>query len=152
VRIPVELSTLPLIAAGDPAGALDIEGPANAVDTPRAGPGCRLGRAYRAGRLVCGCVHVMVLRDARLGLAPHERGLVQVRFHEPLDDDLRTELSQLVRRRGAAACRAVERIDPIEFVVDDPHGEHQRVIGHLLPPQVRHGQLRDIEFELKRAR
>jgi hypothetical protein len=75
-----------------------------------------------------------------------------VGFHEPLDDDLRSELSQLVRRCGAAARRAVERAEPIEVVIDDPHGEPRRVIGHLQRPQVRHGQLADVEFELKRAR
>jgi hypothetical protein len=97
-------------------------------------------------------VHVAVRVDGRLGLAPRERRVVRVRFHEPLDDDLRSELTQLVRRHGAAARRAVERIDPIEVVVDDPHGERQRIVGHLEPPQVRHGLLRDIEFELRRAR
>jgi hypothetical protein len=112
----------------------------------------RLGRAYRAGRLVCGCVHVTVVRDGGLGLAPHERRLVRVRFHEPVDEDLRAELTQLVRRRGAAARRVVERVDPIEVVVDDPYGERQRIVGHLEPPQVRHGQLRGIEFELRRTR
>ena len=112
----------------------------------------RLGRAYRAGRLVCGCVHVTVVHDGRLGLASHERRLVRVRFHEPLDDDLRAELNQLVRRRGAAARRVVERADPIEVVVDDPYGGRERIVGHLEPPQMRHGQLRGIEFELRQAR
>ncbi|MGH2941366.1 MAG: hypothetical protein ACRDLN_01130 [Solirubrobacteraceae bacterium] len=77
----------------------------------------RSGRVYRAGRLVCGCVHVTVLR-----------------------------------RRGAAAHRAVERADPIEVVVDDPHGESERIVGHLEPPQIRHGRLRAIEFELRWTR
>jgi hypothetical protein len=95
---------------------------------------------------------VTVLRDGRLGLAPHERRLMWVRFREPLDDDLRAELTQLVRRRGAAARRAVERVDPIEVVVDDPHGERERIVGHLEPPQIRHGELRAIEFELRRER
>ena len=112
----------------------------------------RLGRAYRAGRLVCGCVHVMVLRDGRLGLAPRERCVVRVRFHEPLDDELRAELIRLVRRRGAAGRRVVERVDPIEVVVDDPYGERERIVGHLESPQMRHGQLHAIEFELRRAR
>ena len=152
MRIPVTLSTLPSIAASDPAGVAVDEIPASVRGTLRADRLCRLGRAYRAGRLVCGCVHVTVLRDDRLGLAAHERCLVGVRFHEPLDDDLRAELTQLVRRRGAAARRAVERVDPIEVVVDDPHGERQRIVGRLLPPQMRHGQLRAIEFELKRSR
>jgi hypothetical protein len=97
-------------------------------------------------------VHVTVLRDGRLGLAPDERRVVRVRFHEPLDDGLRSELTQLVRRRGAAARRAVERVAPIEVVVDDPYGERQRIVGHLEPPQVRHGQLRAVEFELRRTR
>jgi hypothetical protein len=143
---------MPSNAAGDPARAANVELPVTAVGTLRADRRCRMGRAYRAGRLVCGCVHVTVSLDGRLGLAPHERRLVRVRFHEPLDDALRTELTQLVRRRGAGARRAVERVDPIEVVVDDLHGECQRVVGHLQPPQVRHGLLRAIEFELKRAR
>jgi hypothetical protein len=142
---------MPSNPAGDPAGVANVELPATAVGTLRADRRCRLGRAYRAGRLVCGCVQVTVSLDGRLGLAPHERRLVRVRFHEPLDDDLRTELTQLVRRRGAAARRAVERVDPIEVVVDDPHGECQRIVGHLQPPQMRHGQLRASEFELKWA-
>ena len=87
-------------------------------------------------------------RDNRLGLTEDERRIVRVRFLEPLDDTLRTELTQLVRRRGSAAHRAAERIDPIELVIDDPHGEPQRISGRLQPPQVRHGQLRDIEFGL----
>jgi hypothetical protein len=97
-------------------------------------------------------VHVTVRFDGRLGLAPWERRVVRVRFHEPLDDDLRSELTQLVRRHGAAGRRAVERVDPIEVVVDDPRGARQRIVGHLEPPQMRHGQLRDIDFELRRAR
>ena len=75
-----------------------------------------------------------------------------MRFHEPLDDDLRSDLTQLVHRRGAAARRAVERVDPIEVVVDHTDGDSQRIIGHLQPPQMRHGQLCAIEFELRRAR
>lgn len=152
MHIPVALSTMPLNTGGDPDGVASVDLPATAVGTLRADRRCRVGRAYRAGRLVCGCVHVAVLRDGRLGLAPHERRLVWVRFHEPLDDGLRTELTQLMRRRGAAARRAVERLDPIEVVVDDPHGERQRIVGQLEPPQMRHGQLRAIDFELKRAR
>ena len=152
MRIPVALSTLPPNTGGDPAGVESVDLPATAVGTLSAERRCRLGRAYRAGRLVCACVHVTVLRDGRLGLAPDERRLVRVCFHEPLDDGLRAELTQLVRRRGAAARRVVERVDPIEVVVDDPYGERQRIVGHLEPPQIRHGRLRNIEFELKQAR
>jgi len=121
---------------------------ASAEGTQRAEQlGC-LARAYRAGRLVCGCVHVTISRDDRLGLTEHERRVVRVRFHEPVADDLRAELTALVRRRGRASDRAAERIDPIELVVDDLRGEHQRMIGRLQPPQARHGQLREIDFAL----
>jgi hypothetical protein len=141
------MSNLTLIAGSDPARTVDMRA------CPRVGRGAgELARAYRAGRLVCACVHVTVRLDNRLGLAPYERRVLRVSFQEPLDDGLRAELAQLVRRRGAAACRVAERIDPIEFVVDDRDGNHVRVVGRLQPPQAHHGSLRDIEFELKRAR
>jgi len=137
------------LTAGDPAQVAEMEGRPR---TDRATG--ELGRAYRAGRLVCGYVRVTVGLDGRLGLAPRERRLVRVRFHESLDDELRAELVRLVRRRGSAACRAAERVDLIEVVVDDPRGERRPIIGWLQPLQVRDGQLRDIEFglrELERA-
>lgn len=86
--------------------------------------------------------------DDRLGLTQRERRLVLVRFHEPLDDDLRIELKQLVRRRGTAARRVADTLEAIEIVLDDPHDEPKRIIGRLQPPQLRHGQLREIEFGL----
>lgn len=143
MRLPTGVSNLALIAGSDPARAVDTE------NRPQEHTGGKLGRAYRSGRLVCGCVHVMVRLDDRLGLTQQERRLVGVRFHEPLDDDVRAELGRLVRQRGSAARRAAERIDPIEVVVDDPHGTRVRIIGRLQPPQARHGQLRDIEFGLR---
>lgn len=152
MRMPVALSTLPTTLRSDPARAADAGVSASAVGTLRADQRRRLGRTYRAGRLICGCVHVTVLCDGRLGLAPHERRVVWMRFHEPLDDDLRAELTRLVRRRGSAARRAAERADPIEVVIDDPHGERQRILGHLQPPQMRHGHLLAIEFELRPSR
>jgi hypothetical protein len=109
----------------------------------------RVARAYRGGRLVCGCVSVAIRVDERLGLTEHERRLVRVRFHEPVDDDLRCDLAELVRRRGTASDRAAERIDLIELVIDDPCGEHERIVGGLRPPQRRHGQVREIEFGLR---
>jgi len=113
--------------------------------TPGAGR-WRIGRAYRAGRLVCGCVHVTVNFDERLGLTGRERRMMHVRFHEPVDDELRAELIELTRRRGTASQRAAERIAPIELVVDDPQSEHERMVGGLRPPHRRHGLLREIEF------
>lgn len=147
MRFPVGTSRVKFLAAAEELLQTRVE------DPPREHARGKLGRAYRSGRLVCGCVHVVVSLDDRLGLIQQERWLVRVRFHEPLADDVRAELAQLVRRRGAAACRMAERIDPIEFIVDDrDDGDKVRVVGHLQPPQVRHGRLRDIEFELKRAR
>jgi hypothetical protein len=138
--MPIAASTsgMPFVRGSAPAG----------VDTERtlSAGRWRIGRAYRAGRLVCGCVHVMVSLDERLGLTERERRMVRVRFHEPVDDDLRTELAELARRRGTASHRAAERISPIELVVDDPQSEPERVVGCLQPPQRRHGQLREIEF------
>lgn len=105
-----------------------------------------VGRAYRAGRLVCGCVHVAIRLDDRLGLTRRERRMVRVRFCEPIADDLRAELGELTRRRGTDSQRAAERIAPIELVVDDPAGEHERITGQLRPPHRHHGHLREIEF------
>ena len=142
--LPTGVSNLVVIAQSGPARALETE------NRQQVRAREKLGRAYRSGRLVCGCVHVTVGLDARLGLTRQERRLVGVRFHEPLDDDVRAELRRLVRQRGLAALRAAERIDPIEIVVDDPHDDSRvRIIGRLQPPQVRHGQLRDIEFGLR---
>jgi hypothetical protein len=108
----------------------------------------RVGRAYRAGRLVCGYVQVAIRFDDRLGLTRRERRTVRVRFCEPVDDDLRVELNELARRHGTAGERTAERIEPIELVIDDPSGERARMTGRLRPPYRRHGRLREIEFGL----
>lgn len=83
---------------------------ASATGTQRTKRRCRLGRAYRSGRLICGWVQITISDDERLGLTRHERRLVGLRFHEPLDDGLRTELTQLLRRRGTAARRVAGRV------------------------------------------
>jgi hypothetical protein len=108
------------------------------------------GRAYRDGRLVCWRVHVTIGHDeARLGLAPRERRYVTARFRERLDRDLHAELVQLVRRRGAVARRVADTLAPIVIVVDDPRHGRERVVGRLQPPQVRYGDLGDIEFVVR---
>lgn len=109
----------------------------------------RIGRAYRLGQLVCGCVRVTIKVDDRLGLTQRERRMVRVRFCEPVDDELRAELTDLARRRGTASERAAERIAPIEVVVDDPWGQQERMSGDLRPPQRRHVQLREMDFGLR---
>lgn len=90
--------------------------------------------------------------DTRLGLTPRERRIFTVRFLDGLEPGLRTELTTLVRRRGAAAQRAAERMQPIEIVFDDPLRGLQRIAGSVQPPQRRTGvDLRDVQFGLRVA-
>lgn len=107
------------------------------------------GQAYRDGSLVCGRVHVTFGRDERIGLAPRERRMVLARFEDRLHPALRAELAELARRRGAAARRAAERIEPIVLMVGDPRDGRERIVGRIVPPQARRGALRDIAFELR---
>jgi hypothetical protein len=107
------------------------------------------GRAYRDGSLVCTRVHVTFRSDDRLGLAPRERRDVAARFEDRVHPALRAELAELARRRGAAARRAAERIEPIVVVIDDPRHGRERIVGELQPPQVRLGDLDDLEFGLR---
>lgn len=105
--------------------------------------------ARRDGEVICGRVEVIVRADSRLGLTARERRGVAARFVEYLQPVLRTELTELVRRRGAAARRAAERMDPVEIVFDDPHLGLQRLTGWVQPPPRRNGvDLHEIEFEL----
>jgi hypothetical protein len=113
------------------------------------------GRAYRGATIVCARVHVTIGRDGRLGLAQHERRYVVARFLERLHPTLRgelTELTELSRSRGAAARRAAERMEPIEVVFDDKRLGRQRITGWVEPPQIRCGELREIEFGLREPR
>jgi hypothetical protein len=107
----------------------------------------RWARAYRGGEVVCGRVELTVSADMRLGLAPRERRCFTVRFLERLDSALRTELAEVVHRRGAVAQRAA-RMEPVEIVFDDQLLGRQRIIGRVEPPQLRHGDLYEIEFGL----
>jgi hypothetical protein len=108
-------------------------------------------RAYRDGRLVAGRVRLIVDHDVRVGLTPSERRRRSLRaaFTERVDPTLRAELVAVARRRGAAARRAADRMEPIEVVIEDPHRGRQRIVGRLEPPQVRHGDLCDIEFGVR---
>jgi hypothetical protein len=108
------------------------------------------GRAYRDGALVCGRVHVTIGRDDdRLGLTHRERRYVLARFSERLDSTLHRELRELAERRGHAARRVAERMEPIQIVVDDPRRGRVRITGRIEPPQMRCGDLREIEFGLR---
>ena len=107
------------------------------------------GRAYRAGRLVCGCVQVTISLDDRLGLTERAHRRVRVRFHEPLADDLRSELRKLVRRRGAAARRIADTSREIAVIVDDLDSGPMRIVGQLQPPEARHAPLGEIGFDLR---
>jgi hypothetical protein len=105
-------------------------------------------RAYRDGEVVCARVRVTIVRGDRLGLAPRERRRYLVaRFMERLHPDLRDELAALARRRGAAARRAADRMEPIEVLFDN---KRQRIVASVQPPQLRcGGELREIEFGLR---
>lgn len=128
------------------------DGPGRAGTLQRSEQRTGWGRAYRDGRLVCGRVHVTLGHDVRLGLTQRERHHVRLRFHEPLDDEIRAELAQLARRRGATARRIADSAREIAIVLDGPRGGCVRISGRLQPPQVRHGRLRDIEFDLRDLR
>ena len=54
-----------------------------------------------------------------------------------------------MRRRGAAADRAAERMQPVELVFDDLRAGRQRIVGRVQPPQMRRGELYEIEFDLR---
>ena len=107
--------------------------------------------ACRHSAVVCGYVELIATTDSRLGLTARERRSFTVRFVDRLDAGLRAELTELVRRRGAAARRAAERMQPIEVVFDDPLRGLQRITGWVQPPQRRTGDLRDIQFGLRAA-
>jgi hypothetical protein len=110
----------------------------------------RYARAYRDGELVCGRVELVIRRDeTRLGLAPRERAYVVMRFLEDLERDLRGELWLLTKRRGRAAKRIADDLEPIELAFVDPQGRRRRIAGRLEAPLVRSGGLRDIEFGLR---
>ena len=104
------------------------------------------GTVRRRGEVI-GRVSVTVTADDRVDMAPRERRrTLGARFTGRVAPDLRDELAAVVRRRGAAARRAAERIEPIEVVLDDG-GE--RISGHLQPPQHRHGDLSDVVFTVR---
>ena len=105
-------------------------------------------RAYRQGRLVAGRVRLTVDHDVRVGLTPHERRRRSLRasFAERVDPILRAELAAVARRRGAAARRAADRMEPIEIIIEDPHRGRERIVGRVLPPQQGRGDLYEIEF------
>lgn len=105
--------------------------------------------ACRDSEVVCGRVELTVGADSRLGLTPRERRVLTVRFLDGLESRLRAELTELVRRRGAIAWRAAERMDPIEIVMYDPLRGLLRITGWVQPPQRRNGDLQDVQFGLR---
>jgi hypothetical protein len=108
------------------------------------------GRAHRGEMLLCARVQVTIGHDGhRLGLAPRERRYVTARFADGLDPTLCAELAELLRRRGMAARRVAETLDPIELVIDDQRHGRQRIIGRLEPPHLRCSELREIEFAIR---
>jgi len=112
-------------------------------------PRYRWARAYRDGELVCGRVDLRVWDSGRLGLTAHERREVAVRFLERLAQGFGRELDALVRRRGDVARRIAERMEAIELVADHTDMGDLRIVGHVQPPQRRHGEMYEIEFGLR---
>lgn len=122
--------------------------PSTAICIPTR-PRYRWARAYRHGELVCGRVDVRVWDNGRLGLTAHERREVAVRFLECLAPGFRRELDGLLRRRGDVARRIAERMEAIELVADHQEMGDLRIVGHVQPPQRRHGEMYEIEFGLR---
>jgi hypothetical protein len=87
--------------------------------------------------------------SGRVGLTARERREVAVRFLERIAPELRRELDGLVRRRGDGARRVAEQMQAIELVADDVQRGDVRIVGHLQPPQRRHGELYEIEFGVR---
>jgi hypothetical protein len=108
-------------------------------------------RAYRDGHLVAGRVRLTVDHDVRVGLTPHERRRRSIRaaFVERVDPILRDELAAVACRRGAAARRAADRMQPIEIVIEDAYSGQQRIVGRVQPPQQSRGDLDALEFGLQ---
>ena len=139
MRFPIDVRNQTVIA-----GAMDMEG-----RDPFAGRRSCSAHACRDDEVVCGRVELTVGADTRLGLTARERRCLTVQFLERLEPKLRAELTELVRRRGAAARRAAERMKPIEIVFDDPSLGLQRITGSIQPPQRRNEDLHDIQFVLR---
>lgn len=119
------------------------------TDHPLIGRRSCSAHACRDSAVVCGRVELIVRADLRLGLTPRERHVFAVRFLDGLEPGLRAELTELVRRRGAVARRAAERMEPIEIVFDDRLRGLQRIMGLVQPPQQRNGDLQDVQFGLR---
>jgi hypothetical protein len=108
------------------------------------------GRAERDGTVVCDrvLVTVTVFEDG-VGPTPRERRRATVRFLHDIEPAFRRQLIEILHRRGARSRRAAEALDPIELVLVDPRHGRQCMVGRLEPPQVRHGELREIEFAVR---
>ncbi|MGH2942924.1 MAG: hypothetical protein ACRDLN_09175 [Solirubrobacteraceae bacterium] len=138
--------TLDLGALGGREGGVGTAG--HRLTAPRAHV---VAHACRDAEVVCGRVELTVAIDARLGLTAHERRSFTVRFLDGVEAGLRAELTQLVRRRGAVARRAAERMEPIEVVFEDPRSGLQRLTAWIQPPQRHHGELHDVQFGLRES-
>ncbi len=119
MRFPIDVRNQTVIA-----GVMDIVG-----RDPSAERHSCSAHACRDDEVVCGRVELTVGADTRLGLTARERRRLTVQFLDRLEPRLRAELTELVHRRGAAARRAAERMNPIEIVFDDPLRGLQRITG-----------------------
>lgn len=108
-------------------------------------------RVYQGGEIVAPRARVTIGRDMRrLGLTASERAFVALTFTEGCTGRLHRQLRKLVDRRGAAAARIAESLDPIVVVVSDPHHGELTVEGRLQPPEIRvEYDLHDVEFKVR---
>lgn len=109
------------------------------------------GRIYRRGELICSRARVTIGTDIhRLGLTRGERSFVTVAFVENTKRQLHDELRRLVSRRGAAAKRVAEQLEPITVVVVDDRRGELKVEGKLQPPDIRvEIDLHEVEFKVR---
>jgi hypothetical protein len=94
-------------------------------------------------------VHVRIGRHNSHGITHYGRRSIAARFLDRVHPELRAELTELACRRGAAARRAADRMQPIVVVIDDPCLGRERIVGRIEPPQVRRGLLGEVEFGLR---
>lgn len=91
---------------------------------------------YRHGRIVCGGARVTFRQSRRLGLTSTERRSVRIVFASGISGELYRELAEMTQRRGAAATRYADRIEPVTIVVEDPQDGRVELRGRIKPPTV----------------
>lgn len=87
---------------------------------------------HRHGRVLCTRARVKIRAARRLD---SEDSYVQVVFADGVASELHHELAEMIGRRGAAAARYAERIEPVTIIVEAPQGRVE-LRGRIKPPSV----------------